>query len=611
MMTPRLKQELYILLNALSEGTITNDEFDRLDIWLKSNKEACRIYVDFTSVWSDLQYFHASSYSQSERSVISIQDMVDKPDYFTDSAIWKALADAEKGAPAVEIDVPQEPKILIQKVQREKIVRKISKSTLITLCTAAAAIILILVFAHFAPTETGFKVAVLSDSINAKWGDKDSGMEKGTAIFTSRAKIVLREGYAKLLFDNQTQVTLQGPAEFGILAEDKIDLRYGRLYAIVSPEAIGFMITTQNAKVIDLGTEFGVEIDTLGDTCLHVMKGKTTLITGEISNKLSTEVVGGVAKKVSADSQAVSDISCDEGLFVRDIDSADGMIRRDETSPSNNYINWTAESGNWSEDANWDAVIKPDETRTIRLRKSNSTVCTLNTAQKLMRARLVVSNGQIFNIENGGSLDCGWARFGWSTVNMTGNGTLRLNNENLIMGCPIYGAGACVWTMSDTSKVDISQDADNEQILAISQDNAAGTLKLVGSGVTVNCKHLYVGYARYPGFAPHATLEYVMDAGGVSTIHVGYRTHLSEGAATAHLVLKAAGSLPAKDLVLIETKGKAKIKGDGAFDTLNGGPAAEGTPITLGGNQYTLTYQYEANGDGYRNDIALVLKKDL
>jgi hypothetical protein len=611
MITPGQKQELYILLNALCEGTITDDQFDRLDAWVKSDKEACRIYVDFTSVWSDLQYFHASSYSQDERRVVSIQDMLDKPDCFTDSAIWKALADAEKDAPAVEITPAEEPSILIQKVHREKIVRKISKSSLITLCTAAAAIVLILVFAYFAPTETGFKVAVLSDSIHAKWGDIDNAMEKGMAVFTSRGKLVLREGCVKLLFDNQAQVTLEGPAEFQILAEDKINIRYGRLYAIVPPEAIGFMITTQTAKIIDLGTEFGVEVDTRGDTCLHVMKGKTTLIAGEKSNKLSMDVIGGAAKKVSVDSQVISDISYDECLFVRDIDSANGVIQRGETQPSNNYIDWTAESGNWSVDANWDTGIKPDGTRTIRLRKSKSSVCTLNAAEKPISSRLTVSNGQIFNIENGGCIDCGWARFGWSTVNMTGNGMLRLNNDSLLIGYPIYEAGPCVWTMSDTSAITISEDTDNKEFLCISQDNAVGTLKLVGSGVTVNCKQLRLGYARYPGFAPHATLEYVMDAGGVSTIHVDYKLHLSEGYATSHLMVSAKEPLPRKALVLIENKGKAKILGDGTFDTLNGGPATEGTPVSLGGNHYTLTYQYDANGDGRRNDVALVLKKDL
>jgi hypothetical protein len=528
---------------------------------------------------------------------------------YKDQALWNALADVEKDAPAVEIPVPEEPQILIQKVQRQKVVRKISKSSLITLCTAAAAVILIFVFAHFAPNATGIKVAVLSDSINAKWADMDIAMGKGKPVFTSREKLLLREGYAKLLFDNQAQVTLEGPAEFQILAEDKINIHYGRLYAIVPPEAIGFMVTTQTAKVIDLGTEFGIEVDILGDTSLHVMKGKTTLIAGEKSSKLSMDVIQGIAKKVSAVSQTVSDITCDERLFARDIDSANEMIWRGGERPSNKYLYWTAKSGNWSDGANWDTGAKPDGTQSIRLQKSDSSVCTSNTAEIPTTNRLIVSNGQTLNIENGGYMGCGWSRFGWSTVNMTGNGTWVLNNENMVIGYPIGDAGTCVWTMSDTSKIDITKDSADKEILCISEDDGVGILKLIGSGVTVNCNQLYVGYVRNPGFAPHATLEYVLDAGGASTIHVGYRLRLSEGAATSHLVLSATESLPQKDMVLIETKSNEKITGNGVFNTLNGGPAAEGTPITLGGNPYTLTYQYDANGDGCRNDIALVFKK--
>jgi len=54
---------------------------------------------------------------------------------------------------------------------------------------------------------------------------------------------------------------------------------------------------------------------------LHVIKGKTTLIAGDRSNRVNLEVSAGHAKKVSAATQEVSDIHCERELFVRDINS--------------------------------------------------------------------------------------------------------------------------------------------------------------------------------------------------------------------------------------------------------------------------------------------------
>jgi hypothetical protein len=103
-------------------------------------------------------------------------------------------------------------------------------------------------------------------------------------------------------------------------------LRYGKIYAIVPQGAIGFSVNTSSSRIIDLGTEFGIEATARGDTYLHVMKGKTTLIAGEKSNKVSMEVGKGIAKKVTALTSVISDIPCNTQLFVRTFDSQTHMV---------------------------------------------------------------------------------------------------------------------------------------------------------------------------------------------------------------------------------------------------------------------------------------------
>lgn len=328
MLTPRQKQELYILLNALCEDTITDEEFVRLNDWVKSNPEVCRLYVKFTAVWSDLQFFQASLYSGGQPGGDSIQKILSNPDCCTDSAIWKALADAENKAPAVKVQPAEAPKVLIEKVQRQKIDRPIRKSSILSLFAAAAAVLLFFVFARYAPIPSYPEVATLADSISAKWSDAAGDMEKGQRLRAGEGPLRLAEGLATLQFDNNTQVVIEAPAEFQILTEETIRLRYGKLCATVPQEAIGFTVNTQTARVIDLGTVFGVQADISGDTSLHVLQGKTTLIAGNKLNKTSVQVDKNSAKKVAGDTQAVQDIPCNDHLFVRHINSAYGTTWR-------------------------------------------------------------------------------------------------------------------------------------------------------------------------------------------------------------------------------------------------------------------------------------------
>jgi hypothetical protein len=308
------KNYFYELLIKAYEGQLSPDEAKILNGIIKSDDQAAYFYAEFFDTVSGLIDRNESAFSFEDNDSTKLD-------------VWlNCLAHDEKEAPAVEITAPQEPKILIQKVQYQKSDRKISKISLFSLFTAAAAIILIFVFAYFAPPATGIKVAVLSDSINAKWA-VEGILEKGSPIFTSRKGLQLREGYVKVLYDNQAQVMIEGPAEFQILAEDKIDLRYGKIYAVVPPKAIGFMITTQSAKVIDLGTEFGVQASFDGTTELHVYQGKTTLIAGiSQDSKQTIQVIAGKATRTWTDSSQIMDISLNKTLFVREIDSSKHLI---------------------------------------------------------------------------------------------------------------------------------------------------------------------------------------------------------------------------------------------------------------------------------------------
>lgn len=269
--------------------------------------------------------------------------------------------------------------------------------------------------------------------------------------------------------------------------------------------------------------------------------------------------------------------------------------------------NWNVESGYWSDGANWALGRVPLATDGyINIRQGAASVCTLNTDEGLFSSRLMMQNGQTLNIEDGGRFGTKWSRVGRNTaayVNMTGNGTFVMNDDDLYIGLE---GGSAEWKMFDSSSLMVqADDGDDGEELHVGYNNGYGLLQLNGSGITVNVDRIHFSNRADQG-DPASTLEFVLDASGVSTI-IAQRTYIAE-AGTADLLLTDPGvTLTAEDIVLIASTGSYSIGGAGVFNSLNGGSASEGTLIALGGNLYSLTYAYEANADGVLNDVALVL----
>ena len=212
-----------------------------------------------------------------------------------------------------------------------------------------------------------------------------------------------------------------------------------------------------------------------------------------------------------------------------------------------------------------------------------------------------MQSGQTLNIETGGFVGIAWARVGRESaayVNMSGDGTFVMNDDDLYLGLE---GGKCVWTMSDTSSLYVEPSTSGGDKLYVGQDGGNGTLRLIGSNVTVNVNAIKFGVNTS---SDCATIEYVLDSSGASRI-VTFNSNLAING-QAHLVVTSDVTPPQSDIVLIETTSSNAIGGNGVFDTANSGSAAEGTNIDVNGNRYTLTYQYDANLDSANNDVALL-----
>ena len=87
-------------------------------------------------------------------------------------------------------------------------------------------------------------------------------------------EIRVTSGRIKLTFNSGTVVTLHAPALFQVISEMQTRLLLGKVTARIAKGAEGFSVVTPRATVIDLGTEFGIEVNEVGATDLVVFQGE-------------------------------------------------------------------------------------------------------------------------------------------------------------------------------------------------------------------------------------------------------------------------------------------------------------------------------------------------
>jgi hypothetical protein len=85
----------------------------------------------------------------------------------------------------------------------------------------------------------------------------------------------LDRGIVQLTYSNGATVLLQGPADYEIGSLNSGYLKFGKLTALCDTEqSRQFTIVTPNARFVDLGTAFGVMINNVGQAAIAVFAGK-------------------------------------------------------------------------------------------------------------------------------------------------------------------------------------------------------------------------------------------------------------------------------------------------------------------------------------------------
>ncbi len=308
-----LNSEFKLQVFKLLYDQANEEERAAIETTLQKNERAVGWYIEQSMICATLRM--NSEASQEER-------YEDIPSF--DSEEMMALAEYEKFAPSVHIPEPDEEEAVIRKLHVvEKTPRKINKLSLFSTIISTAAFLAVVAYLHFSPLPVSQPVATLTDMTHAVWSAGDDDLSKGRQIGAGNWHELL-QGFAEITFDNGAVVTLESPVSFMCQSAGSMYVESGKLFTKVSPRAVGFTIDTPHSKIIDLGTEFGINVDK--KVCdVQVHKGLVRLYAQPEDEQTPGEhrqVKAGQACSVKADSRKISRIQYDVSRYQTSLPSA-------------------------------------------------------------------------------------------------------------------------------------------------------------------------------------------------------------------------------------------------------------------------------------------------
>ena len=256
------------LMLQLADETITQEDFDWLQDILKTDPEALDQYVEQIANQSLLRMEQAG---ESEL-----------------------------------------PGIIIQKPEKKK-----NPYIPIAITVAAACMVLsiLVTFMGNRPTVSSDGIAKVLKVNDAVGIDGNAWLENS---FLSEEVIELKSGQAEIQTKLGVTLILEAPAKLKIDKNDPLKsfLYKGQIVARVPPNAIGFTIETPTAKVIDLGTEFGVSADDETGTAIQVYDGE--VITSTLDGSSQERLIVGQAVRVGKEKGAkLEELPFQPDRFVR------------------------------------------------------------------------------------------------------------------------------------------------------------------------------------------------------------------------------------------------------------------------------------------------------
>lgn len=209
---------------------------------------------------------------------------------------------------------------------------KISRQLLIATMSIAAVVAVLVIRPARTPSQPEIATtpiaARLVDATDARWGDGRT-LLLGAAV--PQGPLRLLSGAAQIAFESGALVTLNAPAEIEVLGSSRLFLRSGRIVPFVPPAALGFTVVSPTGEVIDLGTEFSVNVDASGRTEVYVLDGEVDIAQGHADRSAPLRMSQGFGSRLAVD--ATPEVT-DTPLIVDHFADASGPLQWRDVDPT-------------------------------------------------------------------------------------------------------------------------------------------------------------------------------------------------------------------------------------------------------------------------------------
>ncbi|MCD6052234.1 MAG: FecR protein, partial [Verrucomicrobia bacterium] len=319
------QQELHRLFVAKADGTITPEEHERLSTLLKGSVEARRLWFVFQDAEAGLLAW-AQKESQRREQVTGIV-----------SPTFKGGKAQPQGNGWLKHVSAMAAGIVIGAVawgmwpKSEPVERNTGRVASAVTNNSAEVV---------RAEATTASVAVLTRGANIVW-DK-TGMSPAMNAPLAPGVLKLQSGVAEIEFFQGARLCIEGPAEIRLVSAGEAYCQSGRFSAHVPPQARGFKIGTPKGDIVDLGTDFGLDLSSSSPE-LHVFNGEVELYQPQTQmRKLTTGAAAdlgqpGTTKVLAANEKAFA--------FSRDLDARVTQSNRQALD------RWQADSARWRQDA--------------------------------------------------------------------------------------------------------------------------------------------------------------------------------------------------------------------------------------------------------------------
>jgi hypothetical protein len=267
------------LLEGFQDDALNDAECRELMEWFDEDDSRVSTFVAELRVGNTLAALHVM---ESDRIPLAVKDSLKRSDRAIDISR------------NVRQRIESRPQPLPADVERSHLpLRKWAPWWMAT--AAVAAVIALCVFLPTHPdTHHGDVVATVQNARKVQEVSAGDQLRSGQVL-----KLV--DGRVKINFQSGARLAIQAPAELKLLGPNSAQLQHGVVTVRVPGEIKGFVLVTPHQRVTDLGTSFGVDVDTTGDTAISVFEG-------EVELEHHRRLVGGQAVALTATEEIAREV---------------------------------------------------------------------------------------------------------------------------------------------------------------------------------------------------------------------------------------------------------------------------------------------------------------